>query len=56
MIQPFAEDHGTGAQQGPRRPIRLAQGGISRGARRFLHAMNLVYFQAKWKTWRRGKA
>jgi hypothetical protein len=42
MVQPFAEDHGAGAQQGPRRPIRLAQGGISRGARRFLHAMNLV--------------
>jgi hypothetical protein len=56
MIQPFAKDHGTGAEQGPPRPIGLVQGGISSGARRFLHAMNLVYFQAKWKTWRRGKA
>jgi hypothetical protein len=48
MIQPFAEDHGTGAQMGPWRQVGLSQAGCFDHARRLLHSASLAQIAARW--------
>jgi hypothetical protein len=48
MVQPFAQNHSAGAQQGTRYGISLVRAGSFGGTRRFLHGTFLAQIAARW--------
>jgi hypothetical protein len=48
MVQPFAQNHGAGAQQRTRHGIGLVRAGRFGGTRRFLHGTFLAQISTRW--------